>query len=379
MADLDNSIYAHSLGVALVLMVFFAAYFLLAQVPDRRIFGNYLRSRRLMGCALLALSANYSVHLFVAPRFDSQDAAILMNLATYFLSYWLFSAALMVLLNRYYLTMRRFVSHLTCWVAYAALSVVLLVCVPAGTVRYAGMAAMALWLASYGVWLSRRLILTYRWAVRLFDDTHSEHIAAYIRWMSIFTWWAITYGVGCSLLTFLPDRWVFVWILSSIPFYIYLFCSYMNYLLFYEQVERILEKETPKDVEEVYTVEGEAAPPDLPSFHARIKEHLDAWIATDGYTTPGLTIEELAVALATNRTYLSTYIKTTYRAPFREWVAALRIDYAKRLLAAHPELTVAAAAEQSGFLSLSYFTKIFTDREGCPPSKWRKRIVRRGK
>ncbi len=107
--------------------------------------------------------------------------------------------------------------------------------------RHLGTIALAAWLFIYGICLSRRIIKTYHNAVRIFDDTHSEDIAAYIRWMSIFTWWAVIYGFSCGLLTFLPDKFVFLWILSSVPFYIYLFYSYMNYLLFYEQVETILE------------------------------------------------------------------------------------------------------------------------------------------
>ena len=91
-----------------------------------------------------------------------------------------------------------------------------------------------------------------------------------------------------------------------------------------------------------------------------------------GYIRPGLTIEDVAGALGTNRTYLAAYIKSTYHMPFREWIAGLRVEYAKQMLVQHPEQTVAAASEASGFLSLSYFTKIFAEKEGCPPSKWRK-------
>ena len=47
-------------------------------------------------------------------------------------------------------------------------------------------------------------------------------IGAYIKWLSIFTYWAVTFGVGCGLLTFLPDEYIYIWILSSVPFYIYL-------------------------------------------------------------------------------------------------------------------------------------------------------------
>ena len=233
-----------------------------------------------------------------------------------------------------------------------------------GMWQHTGLMAMALGLLAYGVVLSRRLILTYRRAVRLFDDTHSEHIAAYIRWMSIFTWWALIYGVSCGVWTFLPDEYVFVWILSSIPFYIYLYCSYMNYLLFYEQVEAILERETTAPCTNIDT--------DTPAYHATIEKSLKGWLADAGYTRQGLTIEEMALELGTNRTYLSAYIKATFHVSFREWIASLRIEYAKKMLIEEPRKTVADVSEASGFMSLSYFTKIFTEKEGSSPSKWRK-------
>ena len=374
---MNQAVYDHSLGIALVLMLFFAVYFLVGKTPDKPIFANYVRSRRIMGVALLVLSANYSVHLFCGLRPLHQREAILMNLSTYFWVYGLFCSALIVLLDRLYLTRRRFLRHISYWVLFTASSAILLNALPPGPVQQAGLILMALWLVGYGIRLSRKLIRTYRRAVRLFDDTHSEHIAVYIRWMSIFTWWAIIYGVGCGLLTFLPDRYVFLWVLSSIPFYIYLYGSYINYLLFYEQVENILEQEKPESVGET-TPSKAGVSPDTPAYHADIEKLLVAWVDRYGYTSPGLTIEELAGALGTNRTYLSAYIKATYKVSFREWIAGLRIEYAKQMLMQHPELTVAAVSEKAGFLSLSYFTKIFAEKEGCPPSKWRKTFSARG-
>lgn len=109
---MDYTLYEYSLGTALVLMLFFATYFLVAKTPDKPIFSNYLRSRRIMGVALLALSANYAVHLFSGLRFSYPGRAILINLSTYFLSYWLFSSALTALLDRFYLTRKRFLRHI---------------------------------------------------------------------------------------------------------------------------------------------------------------------------------------------------------------------------------------------------------------------------
>lgn len=370
-----KALYEDSLGIALVLMLFFAFYFLFAKTPDKRIFANYLRSRRLMAGALLTLSSNYAVHLFAGPRFLWQEAAIMMNLSTYYLTYWLFSSAFLTLLIPTYFTVKRILRYVGGWLLYSMLSVLLLLCLPQGALQHVAMAFMALWLITYGIYLSRKIIQTYHQAVRLFNDTHSDDIAAYVHWMSVVTWWALVFGVVCGLLTFLPDRFVFLWVLSSIPFYIYLFCSYLNYLLFYEQVEHILEKEmAAKTNPEQGAVAAEA----LPAYHAVIKERLGKWMAAQGYTKQGITIEEMAASLATNRTYLSSYIKMVYRVSFREWIVEQRIAFAKQQLVKHPELTVAAISEASGFLSLSHFTKLFTRLEGCPPSKWRKKAIANG-
>lgn len=364
---MDHTLYRYSLAAALILMLFFAVYFLAAKTPDKPIFSNYTRSRRIMGLALTVLSANYSVHLFGCLRFNNPDAAILMNLSTYFICYWLFSSALTALLDRFYITRQRYMRHITYWAVFTGVSAGLFHFLPKGTWQHSGLMLMAMVLLGYGIYLSRRLILTYRQAVALFDDTHSEDIGAYVKWMSIFTWWALIYGVSCGLWTFLPDEYVFLWVLSSIPFYIYLYCSYMNYLLFYEQVESILEKEaaaSPGD--------NAQQPDDAPAYHATIEKSLAGWLGEHGYTKPGLNIEELALTLGTNRTYLSAYIKATFHMSFREWIASHRIEYAKRMLTDEPRKTIAEVSEASGFLSLSYFTKIFTEKEGASPSKWRR-------
>lgn len=81
---MEPSIYSFSLCIALPLMLFFGFYFLFAKTPEKKIFENYLRSRRIMGVALLLLATNYSVHFFLGIRFQNVNSAILMNLSTYF-------------------------------------------------------------------------------------------------------------------------------------------------------------------------------------------------------------------------------------------------------------------------------------------------------
>lgn len=371
---MDYSIYSYSLCVALPLMLFFGFYFLFARTPEKAIFDNYLRSRRIMGTAMLLLAANYSAHFFFGIRFVNVNAAILMNLSTYFLCYWLFSSALTTLLDRFYITRRRLQTHLGMWLLFSVLSGVILLLLPGGTMQKVGLAVMAVWLIGYGLFLVRRLLLAYYEAVRIFNDTHSDDIGSYVKWMSVFTWCAVIFGVSCGLLTFLPDEWVFVWVLSSVPFYIYLFCCYQNYLLFYEQVESVMESEVTSEEEILCDTTPEVAQETgtQPSYYTEMAERIKEWVGKDGYVLPGLTIKELSDILQTNRTYLSAYIKTTYHMTFRDWIVGLRIEYAKRLLVQYPVLTVADISEKSGFQSPSHFIRLFKESTGCTPVKWRK-------
>ena len=375
---MEQDIYGYSLCAALTLMIFFGAYFIFSGEPDKPVFRNYIRSRRIMGAALLVLSANYMVHLLLRPRFTAPDAAILMNLSSYYISAWLFSSALTSLLDNHYLTRRKFTLHIISWLCFTATAGAVMILFPSGKLNTVGIIVLTLWFLIYAFSLASRLIRKYRKAVRLFDETQSDDIGSYIDWLSVFTWWAVIYGIGCGLFTFIPEKYVFIWILSSIPFYIYLFCSYMNYMLSYERVETVLETETPAIPETAGMPLADAKGNEAdtaksrPAYFAEIEKRLTEWTGKDGYTRPGLTIGELAGTLGTNRTYLADYIKSVYHVTFREWIAALRIEYAKRLLSEHPDMTVGAIAEASGFLSLSYFTRIFSEKEGASPAKWKR-------
>ncbi len=371
---MEPSIYNYSLCIALPLMSFFGFYFLFAKTPEKSIFENYLRSRRIMGAAILLLAANYSVHFFFGIRFKNANAAILMNLSTYFLCYWLFSSALTTLLDRFYITKRRLRTHICLWILFSILSGIVLLLLPKGVLQTTAMFALATWLVIYGLFLTRRLLKTYHKVIRIFNDTHADDVGAYIKWLSIFTYWAVIFGVGCGLLTFLPDEYIYIWILSSVPFYIYLFLCYLNYLLFYEQVENAMEDGITSEEENLCdtTNQKQEQKQEAPFYHAEIEKKIKGWIDTDGYIRPGLTIKELSDKLQTNRTYLSGYIKTKYEMSFRDWITGLRIEYAKRLLAQNPRLTVADISEKSGFLSPSHFIRMFKENAGCTPVRWKK-------
>ena len=374
---MEPSIYSFSLYTALPLMLFFGFYFLFAKTPEKKIFKNYLRSRQIMGIAMLLLSANYSVHFFFGIRFKNADSTILMNMSTYFLCYSLFSSALIMLLDRFYITKRRVWTHIILWIIFSTLSGVVVFLVPSGIIQKISLFALAVWLVVFGVVLARRVIVAYRRAIRIFNETQADDIGAYIEWLSIFTYWALIFGVGCGLLTFLPDKYVFIWILSSIPFYSYLFYSYQNYLLFYEQVENAFEQDIQSE-QELLTNSGTepemVSDEEVPVSYTEFIEKVDNWIKTDGYVQQGLTIKELSEILHTNRTYLSAYIKTTYKMTFRKWITSLRLEYAKNMLKEHPEINIQKLAESSGFFPAVTLSNYFPRRKDVRLPNGKKQI-----
>lgn len=378
---MQTDIYHYALCVSLTLMVFFSYRFLFGRLPDKDIYRPYRQSRALMGLALLNLSANYSVHLFLTPRQDDPVQAILMNLCTYWLAVWLFGSALMMLLDERYVTRRRMVRYIASWLAYCLACHVLNRLVPEGLPHRLMPIAPALLFLVYAVRVARRVFLTFRRTARMLDDYYSYDAVAYIRWMSVFTYWAIVFGCGQGVFTFVPDRYVYVWIISAIPFYIYLYVSYANYLLFYEQVAGAFA--TPASPT-TGMAPGDGRQPDDEAQGAGIRpaprmshtqeealEHaMEEWVQRRGFTTTGLTIMDVARDTGTNRTYVSMFVSTHYGISFREWVNTLRLDYAKQLMREHPAMPVSEVSQRAGYLSLSHFTRTFKESEGVTPGRW---------
>lgn len=90
------------------------------------------------------------------------------------------------------------------------------------------------------------------------------------------------------------------------------------------------------------------------------------------WLNPSLTLKDLAMALNTNRTYLSEYFNKTLRTTFYDYLNNLRVKYACELLLSEPNLSILQIGEKSGFNSLSTFRRSFEKHMGCTPAKYRR-------
>jgi len=102
-------------------------------------------------------------------------------------------------------------------------------------------------------------------------------------------------------------------------------------------------------------------------FIARLEECMREQI----YLNPRLTLQELALRVGTNRTYLSRYINREKKQTFFDYLNTYRLGYAVELLT-HTNLTLEVIAERSGFNSLSTFRRFFQQTYGTSPSAYKK-------
>ena len=86
------------------------------------------------------------------------------------------------------------------------------------------------------------------------------------------------------------------------------------------------------------------------------------------YLRPDLKIADVAARLGSNRHYVYEAIKLgTGGLTFSDLVNRLRVNHAVTLLEAHPDLSIAEVAEQSGYNSITSFYRNFKRHMGCLP------------
>lgn len=89
------------------------------------------------------------------------------------------------------------------------------------------------------------------------------------------------------------------------------------------------------------------------------------------YLKKDLTLQDLADAMDSNRTYVSKYLSQVLGVTFYDYVNQLRIERVSiPLMREHPEYKLDFVAHQSGFASISTFRRAFIKLTGQMPSQY---------
>ena len=108
--------------------------------------------------------------------------------------------------------------------------------------------------------------------------------------------------------------------------------------------------------------------------NSELRQKLDRWMEEEKpYVNPAFQLSDLGAVLPMNRTYLSHFIKAEYGCTFYQFVNRYRVEEAKRLKLANPDLKMDEVAARCGFSSRTVFSNVFTREEGVSPREWFKK------
>jgi two-component system response regulator YesN len=118
------------------------------------------------------------------------------------------------------------------------------------------------------------------------------------------------------------------------------------------------------DVEILIDLEKKPGPVELELKLARAARYVE-----DRCREP-LTLAAVARHVQLSKNYFSSRFKLAYKTGFTEYLARIRIERAKKLLAGS-ELKISRVGEESGFASVPHFNRVFKKKVGVTPSRFR--------
>ena len=341
--------------------------FLFIPVPDNPLLGSYRKARMMMACAYLFFAAVNGVE-YACRQAGSSDALLLtqtVTLAIAFSQAFLFTYTLISLLNAQWMERRRSCREPALVLAFVVAVFAAYFALPAAVARIVFYALTGL----YSVQLiryTRLFIANHRYFKQKMYNFFADGQERHLRWV-VFSFCAALSIGALALLSalFMSHLGALLFSVVLPVFYAYFAVRFLRYGFSFRVIEPAME--------EVEPVSGKEAEAVYPAAFASIEMKINRWVAAKGYTRQGVTLDALAAELCTNRCYLSSYLNNYKKQAFCNWIGALRIEEAKRLMLQCPDMNLQEIAQRTGFSHRSHFTHRFTKHTGLSPKFWRKK------
>jgi AraC-like DNA-binding protein len=202
----------------------------------------------------------------------------------------------------------------------------------------------------------------HRNTVKKLDNFFSEETAKRLKWTSgAFIW--LFLGGFFSFLSLFLDTWFSLFFTVFYTFfYLYFSIHYLNYVTLFLDMEPAFNTPEETPVKDKYVNKS----------YEQLELAINDWEKQKLFTEPGITIEQVATQLRSNRTYLSMHMNVHRKISFKEWINQLRIEEASALLRKHPEMPVSQIGAMVGLPDKSNFGRQFAKLKGKSPQAWRK-------
>lgn len=371
---MEQIIYSDSLLVAWTMLFVFGICLMFTSVPNTAAYKNYLRSRTILGVALILFGVQIMLQWIFDFRGNAPHIATALNITCYYLEAILFGMSFISLLHPSYICRRQIVCDFSKWVMCITVmwtaSTIL-----GGIGRTVIQVAVAVSFFFDAARITIIFFRTYHRALKSMDNYYADNVTKFVAWLSKSTYGIVFFGLTGAVLAFAPKTVIAIQMILGIGMFVYIFLSFLNYMLNSQVVEVATLTDDEDDLMEEKMTETYSGDGHTEEQDEKLKKEIMRFTTEAEFTECGLNIEMVSAMLSTNRTYLSTYIHSHYNCTFHDWISSLRLDMAKHLLMEYPTMPMAEVAVRSGFSSQSNLTHRFKSVESMPPGRWRKKML----
>ena len=354
---------------------------------ERRIKSRQARqARRLMTGGTMLLALHFALQLTMGLRLMGVTQSVMLNLAMLIPASYFFARAVLLLQRHGELSLTDQWTGPAVWMVTMAMLAVaaqtdgqpllsdtleLRMAEKAGAVLY-------MLMQGYYTWRHTASLVAMRHALSDYYDRDTDGM---LRWMQYSIIGLMLLALMVPMAIFGTGTWMLIIAFAIYFFLFYLVDSFCFYLVSpapervqaAEQNATEVKEEACREQAAMSSHKGIEEGTDAallsPEVTHEVEQAVAAWLARGGYRQAGLLQPQAAQDIGISRYRLTAWLHQR-GVKYTEWMAQLRVEEAKRTIAAHPDWGNDAVAQHCGFADRTVLQRTFKKIEGITPQKY---------
>ena len=344
------------------------------------------QARRLMTGGTMLLALHFALQLTMGLRLMGVTQSVMLNLAMLIPASYFFARAVLLLQRHGELSLTDQWTGPAVWMVTMAMLAVaaltdgqpLLSDTPELRMAEKAGAVLYMLMQGYYTWRHTASLVAMRHALSDYYDRDTDGM---LRWMQYSIIGLMLLALMVPMAIFGTGTWMLIIAFAIYFFLFYLVDSFCFYLVSPapERVQAAEQNATEVKEEACReqaamsshkgTEEGTDAALLSPEVTHEVEQAVAAWLARGGYRQTGLLQPQAAQDIGVSRYRLTAWLHQR-GVKYTEWMAQLRVEEAKRTIAAHPDWGNDAVAQHCGFVDRTVLQRTFKKIEGITPQKY---------
>lgn len=376
---MSTLIYYNSLTSLFIATSIFGLLFLTQFNENKATLRNYRIVKRILTVAYLAVAVGSLPELLVqlsgTTIVGSRDILFsqVINLTVAITQAFIFTHSTMLLLDTKKINSKIVKYQVVALVIYITVAILSYLLLPKKATEAVVLVLTVIYFIALG-YFTVRFLRHFRQFRIIMDNFYSDDVTARMHWIKVAFFAALFIGTFALFVTYycsVVNETIFN--LTSLCFYTFFGIRLLNYPWQFEIIEMPMTEKTKyeQSFSAPNTVTGLTSYQDM--LHTNSDTSIEQWIAEKHFLKSGITMDDLAKFLGTNRTYISSYFNTEKGITFRQWINILRIEEAKLIITDDSKITMTELASRLGYADTSTFFRQFKAKEGVQPSVWKQK------